>query len=182
MGADRRCRGRYRTPQVRRAREWAEVADAHELDQERRQDAARLGVDLDSDQLAYPAALREVGDDPRARAALATAMADFPGRRPVEAMRSEQTALDRIRAVRERVQAADFQLDHAQADVKNQQPVSAGERLAAVRALLADGDRLLQEAASAAQQPADSPQVSDALSFSPPTVKSDGPSVGPRHR
>lgn len=65
---------------------------------------------------------------------------------------AESPSLVRIRAVKERVDQARAELDHAEVEVVQPDATGVDKRLAAVRALLRDGDRLLEGAVRSAAE------------------------------
>lgn len=73
----------------------------------------------------------------------------------------QSAAVERIQAVKQRIDAARIQLDHAEVEVIGPDAGSVDERLATVRALLRDGDRLLQDAGREAGEDEDLNLVSE---------------------
>jgi len=131
---------------ARRARLWAEVAERHAVLQERNQRATPTAPGVPE----YLAALEAIPDDDSRAHALTVEVEQHPDyRTAAEAVVVDHdSAIARIRAVKERVDAARVQLDHAEVEVRApEHPGGVGERLASVRALLRDGDRMLQDAA-----------------------------------
>lgn len=139
--------GGHEGADARRARLWANVAEAQDREVAQADTAARLDVPqagpVGGSDLSVEAALAELGDDPLALQLAATRRA-AQEQTIGEQTEPGPTALERIQLARERVVAAAWELDHAEADLSEERPLSVDARLASVRALLADGDRILR--------------------------------------
>lgn len=142
--------GGYEAAHARRARLWANVAEARDREVSLHRTATQLNSERggrpDGADLGVDAALAELEDDPLAVELAVELAAERQAEQHQVAERAgaTPTALERIQLARERVVAAAWELDHAEADLSQDRPLSVDARLAAVRSLLADGDRILR--------------------------------------